>query len=147
MNTSTEYNAPRTLIGLLPFAFAVHNFEEAWTIRTLQFTIAVGIVTLLGFAIVFWRGWRWKYIITAFTGALFLNVFFPHLLFAVLFCRYMPGVASAFVLIMPLTSAILLKIRKAGWFTPRRLLLTVLFGGAAGIAVAAISLGTGYLLA
>jgi hypothetical protein len=136
----------RRLINLLPFAFVVHNFEEAWTIYTPQFIVAVGLATLLGFAVVFWRGYRgWKYVVTAFVGALFLNVFFPHVLSAIWYGRYMPGLISAVVLILPLTSAILWKICKADWFPPRRFLLTILLGGASGIALVAAFQGAGYL--
>jgi hypothetical protein len=150
--------ALRRLINLLPFAFVVHNAEETWTIGQMgsigpfaamlpQFIIAVGLVTLLGFAIVFLHGWRgWNYAVTAFAGALFLNVFFPHILAAVWYGRYMPGLVSAMVLILPLTAAILWKIRKAGWFPPRRFWLTILSGGVAGVVVVAVSQGIGYLV-
>ena len=131
----------------MPFAFVLHNFEEVWAIRTPQFIIAVSLFTLLGFAVVFLRGWQgWKYVVTAFAGMLFLNVFFPHILSAIWYGRYMPGLISAVGLILPLTVVIIWKIHKAAWFLPRRFLLIILLGGLAGILLVAAFQGVGHLL-
>jgi hypothetical protein len=115
------------IIRYLPFAFMAHNIEEAVAIgntknlifnahiaNTNQFVIATSLFIILGFALVFgkkmYRNQRsYEYAITGFSGMLFLNSFFPHILSAMYFRMYTPGVITAVVLILPLTTIILRK--------------------------------------
>lgn len=151
-------------IKILPFAFAIHNFEEAWAIcntryfnqnpfvaDTTQFIIAVSLFTALGFVLVFgktlYKNTRYyQYAITGFSGMLFLNVFFPHVLSSLYLQNYTPGLISALLLILPLTGFILWKIFQAKLFSNKQFVFTILLGGLAGFILVVVFLGIGYLL-
>jgi hypothetical protein len=124
-----------SLIKYLPFVFALHNFEEAWAIcntgkfelnkfvvSSNQFIIAVSLFTILGFVLVFgkklYRDQKYyQYTILGFTGMLFLNAFFPHILSVIYFRTYMPGSITALTLILSATSFILWKIFQSKIFS------------------------------
>lgn len=147
----------------LPFAFTLHNFEEAWcicqagpVIRTpwhvnpTQFIIAVSLFTALGFALVFGKKYypnpgSYLFVMTGFSGALFLNSFFPHILSTLYFRTYMPGVITAALLLLPLTSYILIQISKLRIYTRKQMAGIALLGGIAGIVLIALFLGIGYV--
>lgn len=150
------------IIRYLPFAFMAHNIEEAVAIgntknlifnahiNTTQFVIATSLFTILGFALVFgkkmYRNERsYEYAITGFSGMLFLNAFFPHILSAVYFRTYTPGVITAVALILPLTSIILSKTYQSKEFSNNRFLITIVSGGIAGLILVAVFLGIGSL--
>ncbi len=150
-------------IRLLPFAFTAHNFEETWaicntnqtgyhpfTVSAAQFIIAVSLFTVLGFILVFGKklyrtSQQYQYTVTGFSGMLFLNVFFPHLLSALYFKAYMPGVVSALILILPITSFILWKTFQSHIFSNKQLAITILFGGLTGVLLIGVFLGIGYV--
>jgi hypothetical protein len=150
------------IIRYLPFAFMAHNIEEAVAIgntknlifnahiNTTQFVIATSLFTILGFALVFgkkkYRSQRsYEYAITGFSGMLFLNAFFPHILSAVYFGTYTPGVITAVALILPLTTIILRKAYQSKEFSNNRFFITILSGGIAGLILVAVFLGIGYI--
>lgn len=151
------------IIRYLPFAFMAHNIEEAVAIgntknlifnvhnaNTKQFVIATSLFTILGFVIVFgkkmYRNQRsYEYAITGFSGMLFLNAFFPHILSAVYFRTYTPGVVTAVALILPLTTIILQKTYQSKEFSNNRFFITIVSGGIAGLILIAVFLGIGYL--
>lgn len=152
-----------TLISLLPFAFALHNFEEVlgmekWTksiptfihkpVTTRQFGIAVALFTILGFIITFSKGLYLseKYyftFITGFTGMLFLNVFFPHVLATIYLRKYAPGIITEIFINLPLTMAILLLVNDSKILSQGRIVLLVITGGLIGIILAFIFLKIG----
>lgn len=152
-----------TLITLLPFAFALHNFEEVlgmekWTksvptfihkpVTTRQFGIAVTLFTILGFIITFSKGLYLseKYyltFITGFTGMLFLNVFFPHLLATIYLRKYAPGVITGVFINLPLTIAILFLVNDSRILSLGRIVILVITGGLIGIILAFILLEIG----
>lgn len=150
------------IIIYLPFAFMAHNIEEAVAIgntknpifnahiNTTQFVIATSLFTILGFVLVFGKKMyrtqiSYEYAITGFSGMLFLNAFFPHILSAVYFKTYTPGVISAVALILPITSIILWKTYQSKEFSNNRFFITIVSGGIAGLILVAVFLGIGYL--
>ncbi len=141
-------------IKLLPFAFAIHNFEEAWvickfgygkigelqpfTVVPLQFIVAVSLFTTLGFIIVFAKrlyknAITYDYATTGFAGMLFLNSFFPHIISTIYFRTYTLGIISTVLLILPLTAFILYRVHKNKIFTKKQFLLTIFVGGVIGM--------------
>jgi hypothetical protein len=151
-------------IKILPFVFALHNFEEAWAIfnagtfehnpfvvNSNQFIIAVALFTVLGFVLVFkkkiYRNKKYyQYATTGFTGMLFLNAFFPHILAMICFRTYIPGFITALILILPLTGFILWNIFQSKTLSNKQFIMTVLSGGIAGIVLVAVFLGIGYVV-
>ncbi|MDR0748051.1 MAG: HXXEE domain-containing protein [Tannerellaceae bacterium] len=150
-------------IKILPFAFALHNFEEAWAIckagkfehnpfvvSSNQFIIAVALFTVLGFVLVFgkklYRNQQYyQFSTTGFAGMLFLNAFFPHILATIYFRAYMPGFITALLLILPLTGSILWKTFQSKAFSTKQFITVILSGGIAGIALLAVFLTLGYV--
>ncbi|QTE21802.1 HXXEE domain-containing protein [Polaribacter cellanae] len=152
-----------TLIILLPFAFALHNFEEIlgmekWTksipifihkpVTTRQFGIAVILFTILGFAITFskelYQTEKYYYlIITGFSGMLFLNVFFPHLLAVIYLRKYAPGIITGLLINLPLTITILLLVKDSEILSQKQMIFSVIAGGLIGIFLAFIFLKIG----
>lgn len=149
-------------VKILPFAFAVHNFEEAWTIcdkgfmhynplvvNAMQFIVAVSLFTILGFILVFGKKFyksakHYQYAVTGFSGMLFLNVFFPHVFSAIYLQNYTPGLISASTIIFPLSGSILWRIFKSKIFTNMQFAKIIFFSGIAGIVLVAVFLGIGY---
>jgi len=151
------------IIRYLPFAFMAHNIEESVAIgntenpifnahiaNTTQFVIATSLFTILGFALVFgkkmYRNQRsYEYAIIGFSGMLFLNAFFPHILSAVYFGTYTSGVITAVALILPLTTIILRKAYQSKEFSNNRFFITIVSGGIAGLILVSVFLGIGSL--
>jgi len=150
-------------ISLLPILFMLHNIEEVIAIHFMndihflsaihhisQFIIAVLLFTILGFIVVFWKSiyktnTQYQYIVLGFTGMLFLNSFFPHILSAIYFRRYTPGLITAFFLILPFTGFILWKFHHLKIFPTGKELITIFTGGIIGILLVFIFLGIGYM--
>ena len=110
-----------TLLWLVPFFFMLHNMEEAplmkkWTERLAvkikllesrrQFIIAVAILTLISFLLTYF-GLRvmsehaGHLLILSILMTMTFNVFFPHVLLALWFRMYNPGLVTALFLILP----------------------------------------------
>lgn len=150
-------------LKILPFVFALHNLEEAWYISRYeqaaltpvavspsQFIVAVSLFTILGFVLVYGKKYypgprTYLYTVVGFSGMLFLNTFFPHILSVILLHSYTPGIITAVILILPCTAFILWKVFKGNYLTNRQLLLTVFLGGITGIGLVALFLGIGYI--
>jgi hypothetical protein len=110
-----------TLLWFVPFLLMLHNMEEApsmdkWAERLpvkiklieskRQFVIAVIILTLIGFFLTYFglQGMAehgGHILILSMLITMTLNVFFPHLLLAIRFRMYNPGLVTALVLILP----------------------------------------------
>ncbi|GEM_PF-2524550 len=161
--TISENKKILSALKILPFVFALHNVEEAWyisryeqaaltplVITPFQFIIAVSLFTLLGFALVYGEKYypspqTYLYTVTGFSGMLFLNTFFPHILSAIFLSSYTPGIITAVLLILPCTTLILWEIFKGNYLTDKQLISTILIGGAAGIGFVTLFLGIGYI--
>jgi hypothetical protein len=110
-----------TLLWLVPFLFMLHNMEEAlqmekWSKQlplkitliesTRQFIMAVTLLTLISFLLTYlglkvMTKHAGQLLILSMQMTMTLNVFFPHLLFAVRFRRYNPGLVTALFLTLP----------------------------------------------
>lgn len=151
------------IIKYLPLAFMVHNIEEAIAVGNTtnpifkahidninQFIIAVLLFTILGFIVVYgkklYKNQRYyEYAVTGFSGMLFLNAFFPHILSSVYFRTYTPGLITVVVLILPITSIILWKTYQMKIFSAKQFPIAIISGGIVGILLVAVFLGIGYL--
>lgn len=151
------------LITILPFAFAIHNLEEVfgmekWTssiphfihkpVFTKQFTIAVGLFTILGFTLTLTRNFyqtetQYLTVITAFSGMLFLNVFFPHLIATIYLKKYAPGIISGLIINLPLTTLIIRGIYHSQKLSTGQIFFYGIIGGLSGVALAYIFLKIG----
>lgn len=154
------------LISILPFAFAIHNLEEVismekWTksipsrihpiVTTGQFSIAVGLFTVLGFIITLSGNYYpskeiYLLVVSGFAGMLFLNTFFPHLIATIYLKKYAPGVITGVLINLPITSLILLSIYKLQILSSLQLILSILIGGLSGIFLAFLFLKIGYAI-
>jgi hypothetical protein len=163
-----EVNFPalKKAITMLPFAFMVHNAEEAvtmkyWMVKSplieqypvsvQQFMIAAVLFTLLGFIVVFNKGIyktekQYLVVTAVFSGMLLLNVFFPHLVGAMTYRSYMPGLLTALAINFPLTVYILRTLRKHLFLNAREVILSIIVGGLAGIVLVKLFLSVGRLV-
>lgn len=153
-------------VALLPFAFMLHNSEEAWGISKLstsfsfpmhqgvtplQFAIAVTLFTVLGFVIIFIKSLyksekQYTYVTTGFTGMLFLNVFFPHLIATIFFGQYAPGVITALLINLPLTGYILFATFKTNKLNLKQIITASTIGALIGIMLVFIFLKIGNIV-
>ena len=150
-------------ITILPFAFAIHNIEEALSIDKIhsfeidvfpynqaQFTVAVTLFTIFGFILVFGKRLykntsSYWYVIVGFAGMLFLNAVVSHIIPSIYFMDYMPGIVSAILLTLPLSCCILWKTYRFHLLSNRQLVITVLSGGGIGMVLVMSFLGIAYL--
>lgn len=144
------------MISILPITFAIHNLEETfgmekWTnsipsfihkpVTTRQFSIAVVLFTLLSFALIWTKNHyqteeQFLYVVTGFSGMLFLNVFFPHLIATIYLKKYAPGVITALLINLPLTTVILWTIYKTQKLSIGQISLSIIIGGIIGVILA-----------
>jgi Protein of unknown function with HXXEE motif len=115
----------------LPFAVTLHNLEEAIWLPSAakhldvlprqmspgRFRIGVGVLTVAAymttwFSVADGRENAWTYMFVAYTFAMFLNVFVPHLPAAILLKSYAPGVVTAILVNLPVTTVLLAEIWK-----------------------------------
>ena len=152
-------------ISILPFAFLLHNMEEAismedwiekspmkisYYVTTNQFVVAVALFTVMGFIVVFVKKTyknkaQFFILIAGFSGMLLLNVFFPHLITALVFRMYVPGLITAVLINLPLTIYILWHIHKVSKFSIKKMVFTIIGGGIFGIVLAYLFLLIGKL--
>lgn len=114
------------LAWLFVLVVALHNLEEAiwlpawsqaagrwhYSVGNSEFRFAVVVLTLLaagaaGLATLQGKGGLGAYLVTGYALAMLLNVLFPHLLATLVLRRYVPGTATAVLLNMPVTIALL----------------------------------------
>ena len=149
-----------TLIDLLPYAFALHNAEEVlsmerWShsvpmsvhppVTTRQFALAVVLFTMLGFVLVYVpvSNHTHHILVAGFAGMLWLNVLFPHLIATLYFRKYAPGVVTALLINLPLTSQILWQLYDSGALPQTQLLIVIIMGGILGAGLAFLFLKIG----
>ncbi|PRY00369.1 uncharacterized protein with HXXEE motif [Pontibacter ummariensis] len=142
-------------LKVLPFAFMLHNLEEAVTLTSWlehkpmstpfavtarQYWFALALFTVLGFILLYakklYRNER-QFLLTAvgFSGMLLLNVFIPHLMGAVLFQEYIPGLLTALTVDLPLSLYIMNRALKSSALSTRSITTAVLAGGLIGISL------------
>ncbi len=151
---------------LLPFVFMLHNIEEIlgmqrWespvtlplhvAITPWQFAIAAMLFTVLGFIIVFSKRYynsekQFPFIITGFSGVVFLNVFFPHLIVAILFKQYVPGVITALFFNLPLSGYILFSMFKTNKLNLKEIIGSSVIGALIGFVLLFIFFSIGAFL-
>ena len=151
---------------ILPYLFLLHNAEEAVFIKhspvktwfesdeiasflATGFSIAVILFTVLAFAVceIARKTRHYDYIMTAFAGMLFLNVFFPHLTSAVVLGCYTPGVATAVFIILPATSHILWSNYRKVIFSKRQFGISIISGAVFGFFASGMFLLIGKFIA
>ncbi len=118
----------KTCALLFLAAITLHNIEEAlflpsWanpvgiTISSSEFAFAVMVLTVLAYVSAYFAirdGGRWAYFYTGYALAMFLNVFFPHLLTSILVQDYAPGTGTALFLVLPTSLLVLYTSIKDG---------------------------------
>ena len=128
----------RNLLWLFPIVVTLHNAEEAiwlpgWSKRAVlwhspvtpgSFRFAVAVLTVVAFAVTWMSAESgkqtvWTYLAFGYMAAALANVLLPHLALTVALRSYMPGVATAVALNLPVLSLlVVLAIRKeyvSGW--------------------------------
>jgi hypothetical protein len=113
----------------LPVAVTLHNLEEAIWLPSAanhfdmlprhmspgRFRIGFGILTVAAYLITWFsvadgRESAWTYMFVAYTFTMFLNVFVPHLPAAIFLKSYAPGVVTAVLVNLPVTTVLLAAI-------------------------------------
>ncbi len=127
---------------LFVIAVAAHNLEEAiwlpaWSrtagrwhraVDTTEFRFAVAVLTLLAIAsatlvTVQGRASVGAYPVAGYALAMLLNVLVPHVAASVALRRYVPGTATALLLILPVTVGLLAHACREGYVEPRAFLI------------------------
>lgn len=111
---------------LFPVAVTVHNLEEAiaypaWSqttpdwprpVESGEFWFAVTVLTLLAYLITGLsiqtgkHSWA-NYLLVGYAFAMVINIAVPHLLATVVFQRYMPGLATGWLLNLPIMAGLI----------------------------------------
>lgn len=112
---------------LFPIALTIHNLEEMlllpqWSaqgkgpieLEALPFVFTTTVITLwayLLYGLTFSQKVHEKAerLLTGYTGAMFLNIFFPHLLGSIVYREILPGTATALFCMLPATLFLLLQ--------------------------------------
>ncbi len=145
----------RTLEWLFPVVLTLHNTEEAiwlpaWSKRVGfwktpvspgVFRFAAAVLTVLAFAVTWLsaesgRQSIWTYLAVGCMVAMLANALVPHLAVTVARRSYMPGVATALVLNLPVLSLLLVMALREGFVTGGKAAAYSI--GVAGLLVAAI---------
>jgi hypothetical protein len=141
----------QSLLWFFPIAVTLHNVEEAiwfpeWTKRTRRwpvpvapgvFRFAVAVLTILAFAVT-WLSARsgkqsvWTYLVFGCMVVTLANALVPHIALTIAMRRYMPGVATAVAINLPLLSLLVVAAIREGYVS--------------GLKAAVYSVGVGGLL-
>ena len=119
---------------LFPIAITLHNLEEAiwlpsWSknagkwhrpVAPSVFRFAVAALTALAFVVTIWSAMGGPesigtYLLTGYALGMLLNVLLPHLMATVALRSYMPGLATAIALNLPVTVLLLLSAFREGY--------------------------------
>lgn len=117
-------------------AITMHNIEEAfflpsWSnpvgieVSSSEFTFAVAFLTVLAYLSAYLsirsgKKGLWAYVFTGYALAMFLNVFFPHVLTSILVQEYAPGTGTAVLMVLPTASLVLYKSIQDGFVDRKR---------------------------
>lgn len=140
---------------IFPLAVTLHSVEEAvwfpswasrhradlpWEVSAALFRF--GLVMITAFAwFVTWlsrkRGLHsnWTYVFVSYVFAMLVNVAVPHVIATVIFRGYTPGVVTAVIVNLPVTTALLTRVFEER-IIPTRTVATLVFGIPPAIAVA-----------
>jgi Protein of unknown function with HXXEE motif len=148
MKTKTNSSKPmhfKQTQWLFPVAVTFHNLEEAiwlpqWSqtagewhapVGAGEFRFAVIILTLFAYLATYISFKKGKesfgvYLLSGYASAMFLNVFFPHLLGSLLMKAYVPGLTTALVLNLPVTLILLRQAFHEGYISAKRFILATI---------------------
>ncbi|MDB4988859.1 MAG: hypothetical protein JWN04_4037 [Myxococcaceae bacterium] len=129
----------KRLLWAFPVALTCHNLEEAFTLPAwsksagllhppvgeVELWFALAVVTVAGYSITYvaWRyGGLWLHAAASGWVLMLLNVFFPHVLGALLTQHYTPGLLTAVTIIVPVDTYLLYRARCERALSSRRLL-------------------------
>ena len=126
----------QSLLWFFPIVITLHNAEEAiwfpdWTRRAGRwwwhtpvapgvFRFAVVVFTILAFAVT-WLSARsgkqtvWTYLVFGYMVGVLANVLIPHIALTLAMRRYMPGVATAVALNLPVLSLLVVLAVREGY--------------------------------
>ncbi|MBV8708676.1 MAG: HXXEE domain-containing protein [Acidobacteriaceae bacterium] len=128
----------------LPSWAAGHNTELSWQVTAVHFRLALVFLTVAAY-LVTWLSRkhgeqsRWTYLFVAYTFVMFLNVFVPHVPATVLFHGYTPGMVTAVIVNLPVTTT-LLALAVQERVIPSLGIATLVFGIPLAIALSAAAL-------
>ena len=124
----------RNLLWLFPIVVTLHNAEEAiwlpsWSKRKIlwrspvtpgSYRFAVAVLTLLAFAVTALSATSgkqtvWTYLAFGYLVAVLTNVLIPHIELTVALRSYMPGVATAVALNLPVLSLLVVLALREGY--------------------------------
>jgi hypothetical protein len=124
----------RDLLWLFPIVVTLHNTEEAiwlpgWSKRAVlwhspvtpgTFRLSVAVLTVLAFAITWLsvlsgKQTVWTYLVFGYMAAALVNVLIPHIALTVALRSYMPGVATAVALNLPVLSLLVVLAISGGY--------------------------------
>jgi hypothetical protein len=151
---------PHLILWLVPILLTVHNVEEAlfigrWLentklpirlpIRAPQFVAATILLTIGGFIVTVFavtesqRGF-WFYAVAAIQAIMFTNAFLPHIVAALWFRKYQPGVVTAILFNIPFSLYFFQRVISSESFFRSGLLLLVLVAPIATVVIAGSAL-------
>jgi len=145
----------QSLEWLFPIVITLHNTEEAiwlpgWSKRAVlwhspvtpgSFRFAVAVLTFLAFAVT-WLSARsgkqtiWTYLAFGYMVAVLANVLIPHIALTVALRSYMPGVATAAALNLPVLSLLVVFAIREGYVSGWK--AVAICAGVSGVLVASI---------
>jgi hypothetical protein len=155
----------QSLEWLFPIVITLHNTEEAiwlpgWSKRAVlwhspvtpgSFRFAVVVLTVLAFAVTWLSAISgkqtvWTYLAFGYMAAVLANVLIPHIALTVTLRSYMPGVATAVALNLPVLSLLVVLALREGYVSGWKAVAYSI--GVAGILLASIQIlfKTGKLL-
>ncbi len=145
----------QNLLWLFPVAVTLHNAEEAiwlpgWSKRTVlwrtpvspgTFRFAVVVLTILAFAVTGLSASSgkqsvWTYLAFGYMAAMLANVLIPHLVLTAALRSYMPGVATAVALNLPVLSWLVVLALREGYVSGWK--AAAYSAGVAGVLLASI---------
>ena len=157
-NHTSNFNL--NLFLLVPLFFIIHNFEKALTmaewsqkvpefihpvVTSVQFSIAVTILSVIGIIMTvlakyMFNGKYFLNIMCGFSAIIFMNAFFPHIIAAIYFKMYAPGVWTSIFLYLPFCSFVFYKVLKENIIKKKNFILSFVIGIALGVLLAKFSL-------
>ena len=160
-NNTTDHHA--NLFLLVPILFIVHNFEEALTmaewsqkvpefihpqVTSFQFSIAVTLLSVIGVAATvlakhLFRGRYFVNIMCGFSAISFMNAFFPHIIAAVYFKSYVPGLLTSIFLYLPFCWYAFFKVLGSRMIEKKDFILSFIIGTVSGVVLAKFALFVG----
>jgi hypothetical protein len=143
------------LLWLFPLVVTLHNAEEAiwlpgWSKRDVlwhdkvtpgSFRFAIVVLTLMAFSLTGLCGESgkqtvWAYLVVGYMVAMWANIFLPHIALTIALHSYMPGVATAVVLNLPVLSLLIVAAFREGYVSGEK--AVVYSAGMAGLLLASI---------